>query len=85
MFLCHITESKSVKKNRKRRSGGKQASGETNVGFSIEEDLGLPTTVGVTSSAPSPPDVDPLTDLKRQLSEAKAAKVYTLTLPSTGT
>lgn len=74
-MFCHIPESKSTKKNRKRRSGGKKESGEANVGFSIEEDFGLPTSVEVTSSVPSPPIVDPLTDLKRQLTEAKAAKV----------
>ena len=55
-------ESKSARKNRKRREAKKATEG-----FVIEEEIPV--------SKPPPAPVDPFTALQTQLSEAKAAKV----------
>lgn len=67
-FFSWILESKSAKKNKKRRAGKKAVEA-----FEVEEDVSLP---GKSSAASPPqPPADPIGDLKRQIEEAKAAKV----------
>jgi len=66
-------ESKSAKKNRKRRTGSKKS----DLAFTVEEDVSLPTGI----AKPSPPP-DPIAQLKEQIEQAKAEKVVsTLPLP----
>lgn len=73
-------ESKSARKNKKRRE--KKAAGGTAEGFKLEEDVpGVGTTplsnsVTRTEIVRPPSPVDPIADIKRQIEEAKAAKVF---------
>lgn len=70
-------ESKAVKKNKKRKSGGKKS--DSTEHFEISEDISAPTAVPTAAEPPSIP-IDPITNLKKQIEEAKAAKVdYTYT------
>ncbi len=59
-----FSDGKAARKNRKRRETKKPQVD----GFTLEEDIAGKTP-------PSPPQVDPLTDLQRQLVQAKADKV----------
>ncbi len=61
LFVC--LEGKAARKNRKRRDKKPCVGG----GFTLEEE--------VPGKPPSPPLVDPLTDLQIQLVQAKADKV----------
>lgn len=58
-------ESKSAKKNRKRRTG---PSSKTSPGVAIEEDQ-------VTSIVTNPTPMDPISQLQSQIAQAKADKV----------
>ena len=58
-------ESKSAKKNKKRRK-------KAGAAFEVEEDVSMPVK---SSAPPEEPPADPIDDLKRQIEEAKSAKV----------
>ena len=84
-------ESKAARKNKKRRAAHKNdpKASSSAEGFEIEEDTSVPRPVPSAASTtdplnpappPPPPVVDPIADLKRQIEEAKAAKVRRHTL-----
>lgn len=67
-------DSKPAKKKRRSRTG-KKSGEEPGTRFTIEEDVGMSTSVEPTVSASSNYPVDPIAELKKQISEAKASKV----------
>ena len=74
-------ESKSAKKNKKRKAGKKSSSNSTP--FEIEEDVSAPVATPTPDDSPlsqpppssQPPPIDPIAKLRKQIEEAKAAKV----------
>lgn len=79
--VFYLPESKSAKKNKKRRAGGKLSSQDKgSAGFEIEEDVSVAVVTPPPRPPPRPPSPDPIADLKRQIEDAKASKVTGRTL-----